>query len=392
MTATRVRRPAERASAYGLAPWFATGAGWTGPALSGAQPPSAAPVSLSRGSRRRTAHAREPARSRSPPRAAPAHGRGKDPGCCAGAAVLRARGSSWQSVLAHGPDREVHRPADRFQRFTGGVPPPDFLVQRDPPLPAADPGRPLGSGARKGFGPPPRLRVGGRAGTGRQAPQPRMRPGQPSLDRLAQVDQHMSGSRAPLPKPSPLRTGRDDCSSSGSSLGRPVPDPRVVPMMAPPVYQLQVVHLVRSAAVARCVVVFVDERNVLIRVEPHTTHRASVVLPSQQRQALWRAQRSQPDADISSSPSSPGRRGSAGSAFPGPCLPRDGHVVVSCEPCPAVHEVPRAVEVSATGSTSPTLWGVDASPTATASRGRGGPPRGMRVLTHRADSRSPSPG
>src|SRR3954452_23282361 len=31
-----------------------------------------------------------------------------------------------------------------------------------------------------------------------------------------------SGSRASLPKPSPLRTGRDDCSSSGSSLSRAV--------------------------------------------------------------------------------------------------------------------------------------------------------------------------
>jgi hypothetical protein len=40
-----------------------------------------------------------------------------------------------------------------------------------------------------------------------------------------------------LPRPSPLRTGRDDCSSSGSSLHRPVPDPRVVRMVAPPVYQ-----------------------------------------------------------------------------------------------------------------------------------------------------------
>src|SRR3954467_8126529 len=47
----------------------------------------------------------------------------------------------------------------------------------------------------------------------------------------------VSGSRAPLPRPSPLRTGRDDCSSSGSSLGRLAPDPRVVPMMTPPVCQ-----------------------------------------------------------------------------------------------------------------------------------------------------------
>src|SRR3954469_20344279 len=29
-----------------------------------------------------------------------------------------------------------------------------------------------------------------------------------------------AGSRAPLPEPSPLRTGHGDCSSSGSSLGR----------------------------------------------------------------------------------------------------------------------------------------------------------------------------
>ena len=92
----------------------------------------------------------------------------------------------------------------------------------------------------------------------------------------------MSGSRASLPKPSPLRTGRDDCSSSGSSLCRPVPDPRVVCMMAPPVYQLQVVQLVCSAATARHDVVFVDEGNVLIGIEPHTADRAFVVLPPQQ--------------------------------------------------------------------------------------------------------------
>jgi hypothetical protein len=53
-----------------------------------------------------------------------------------------------------------------------------------------------------------------------------------------------SGSRAPLPEPGPLRTGHDGCPSSGSSLCRPVPDPHVVSMMAPPVYQLQVVDLV----------------------------------------------------------------------------------------------------------------------------------------------------
>jgi hypothetical protein len=47
-----------------------------------------------------------------------------------------------------------------------------------------------------------------------------------------------SGSRTSLPRSGPLRTGRDDCSSSGSSLCRPVHRPRVVRMMAPSVYQL----------------------------------------------------------------------------------------------------------------------------------------------------------
>jgi hypothetical protein len=52
-------------------------------------------------------------------------------------------------------------------------------------------------------------------------------------------------------------------------------------MMAPSVYQLQVVQLVCSAATARFVVVFVDERYVLVRVEPYTTHRALAVLSFQ---------------------------------------------------------------------------------------------------------------
>lgn len=61
---------------------------------------------------------------------------------------------------------------------------------------------------------------------------------------VTEITQQMSGSRAPLPKPSPLRTGHDGYPSSGSSLCHPVPDPHVVSMMAPPVYQLQVVDLV----------------------------------------------------------------------------------------------------------------------------------------------------
>jgi len=55
------------------------------------------------------------------------------------------------------------------------------------------------------------------------------------LHGLSQVAQQVSGSRVPLPKPSPLRTGRDDLSSSGSSLCCLAPDPRVVRVMAPPV-------------------------------------------------------------------------------------------------------------------------------------------------------------
>src|SRR4051794_5196709 len=91
----------------------------------------------------------------------------------------------------------------------------------------------------------------------------------------------LSGSRVSLPRPSPLRTGRDDCSSSGSSLCRPVPDLRVVRMVAPSVYQLQVVQLVCSALAARCGVVCVDDGEILIGVEPHATHRASAALSLQ---------------------------------------------------------------------------------------------------------------
>src|SRR5215213_2024586 len=100
----------------------------------------------------------------------------------------------------------------------------------------------------------------------------------------------VSASRASLPRPSPLRTGRDNCSSSGSSLCRPIPNPRVVRVMTPPVYQLQVVQLVCSAIAARHSVVFVDEGDVLIGVEPYTTHRALAVLSLQQSQALRRLQ------------------------------------------------------------------------------------------------------
>ena len=103
------------------------------------------------------------------------------------------------------------------------------------------------------------------------------------LLQMLQPQPDVSGSRASLPKPSPLRTGRDPHGSSGSSLSRPVPVPRMVRMMAPPVYQLDVVQLICSAKTAWFVVVFIDEGDVLVRIEPPSTHRALAILPSEQR-------------------------------------------------------------------------------------------------------------
>jgi len=54
-------------------------------------------------------------------------------------------------------------------------------------------------------------------------------------------------------------------------------------MMAPPVYQLEVVQLICSAATAWSVVVYVDERDVLVRIEPPSTHRALAILLLEQR-------------------------------------------------------------------------------------------------------------
>jgi hydrogenase maturation factor len=53
-------------------------------------------------------------------------------------------------------------------------------------------------------------------------------------------------------------------------------------MAAPPVHQLQVVQLVCSAVTARRFVVFVNEGDVLIGVEPNAAQRALAALPSQQ--------------------------------------------------------------------------------------------------------------
>ena len=98
------------------------------------------------------------------------------------------------------------------------------------------------------------------------------------LKGITEVAQQMSGSRAPLPEPSPLRTGRDDCSSSGSSLSRPIPDLLVVLMMAPSMQEAQVPRLVPTTCVARLGMMHVHHVDVLIRVERDTTCRTSIAL------------------------------------------------------------------------------------------------------------------
>src|SRR3954462_224573 len=80
------------------------------------------------------------------------------------------------SVLAHGPDREGHRPANRSPPPTRGGPPPALLIEGHPPLPPPNPGRCLGSGARKGFGPAPCLYIGGGSGAWGETPRPRLGP------------------------------------------------------------------------------------------------------------------------------------------------------------------------------------------------------------------------
>src|SRR5215216_4609860 len=65
----------------------------------------------------------------------------------------------------------------------------------------------------------------------------------------------------------PLRTGRADCSASGSSLCRFISHPLVMPVMAPPVQEAQVSRLVPAALVARLGVVLVHQADVLVRVE-----------------------------------------------------------------------------------------------------------------------------
>src|SRR3954470_5144926 len=91
-----------------------------------------------------------------------------------------------------------------------------------------------------------------------------------------------SGSRAPLPEPGPLRTGRADCSASGSSLCRFVSHPLVMPVMAPPVQEAQVPCLVPAALVARLGVVLVHQADVRVRVERDAARGASIALGSEE--------------------------------------------------------------------------------------------------------------
>ena len=79
-----------------------------------------------------------------------------------------------------------------------------------------------------------------------------------SDSRLRLAMNSSSGSRGTLPFPSPLRTGRADCSASGSSLCRFVSHPLVMPVMAPPVQEAQVPRFVPAALVARLGVVLVQ--------------------------------------------------------------------------------------------------------------------------------------
>src|SRR3954465_3247255 len=69
------------------------------------------------------------------------------------------------------------------------MPAPDFLIESLPPGPAVGTGRPLGPATRGGAGAPPRARLPTR--DRRETPEPAMRPGQPALDHLPQVQQQM---------------------------------------------------------------------------------------------------------------------------------------------------------------------------------------------------------
>src|SRR3954453_1456018 len=80
----------------------------------------------------------------------------------------------------------------------------------------------------------------------------------------------------------PLRTGRADCSASGSSLGRSVSHPLVMPVMAPPVQKAQVPRLGPAALVARLGMVLVHQADVLVRVERDAAPGASIALGSEE--------------------------------------------------------------------------------------------------------------
>ena len=210
-----------------------------------------------------------------------------------------------------------------------------------------------------------------------------------ALDHLAGVEQEMSGSRGSLPSPGPLRPDGTISRHPAHKPRRLAHRPRVVRLVAPPVRQLQVVRPIRPPAMARGVVVRVDEGHVLVGVEAHAAHRAAVILPPQQHRPLPRPHGPfQPPAP----PRFPVRLvvGVERAALPLDLrVPDDRHLVVprglACRP-----RVPRAVEVldrphppaSSDGGEPPpphlawTWWSAEWT----------------RASTHRAGSRPSSPG
>src|SRR5215218_3307977 len=87
--------------------------------------------------------------------------------------------------LADRPAGQPHATADAEQRLAGCMPAPDFLIESLPPDPAIGTGRPLGPATREGAGASRRARLPTR--DRRETPEPAMRPGQPALDHLPQV-------------------------------------------------------------------------------------------------------------------------------------------------------------------------------------------------------------
>src|SRR3954471_12093715 len=104
------------------------------------------------------------------------------------------------------------------------MPAPDFLIESLPPGPAVGTGRPLGPATREGAGAPHRARLPTR--DRRETPEPAMRPGQPALDHLPQVQQQMPPIRD-LDRP--RRPERDTAGVLARAVAGDGADPAVAP-------------------------------------------------------------------------------------------------------------------------------------------------------------------